>query len=644
MSVQFGRWNFDGKPVDRDYLRKVRSLLSPYGPDASSSYARGGTSILYHAFHTTKESRCEKQPYFSRSGAVITWDGRLDNRLPLIKELRDVLNIYSTDVAIVAASYEKWNTDCFARLLGDWAMAIWKPLTGSLILAKDFVGARHLYYSFDRDQVTWSTILDPLVLFSETKIALSEEYIAGWLSSFPAAHLTPYVGIQAVAASTFVLLHAAEQRIQKYWDFDPSRKVRYPTDGEYEEHFRTVFEEAVRRRLRSDSPILAELSGGMDSSSIVCVADKIIARSGAECPRVDTLSYFNDSEPNWNERPYFSKVEEQRGRTGYHIDVGSQESCHLDLASDHLEIAPGYFARPPIANLQYAACLTSQGNRVVLSGMGGDEATGGVPTPLPELEDLLSEFRLRELAHKLKVWALNKREPWIHLFFAAARGFLPPAVVGVSKYQRPLPWLDRDFAKRHRAALHGYDVRLKLFGAAPSFQENISTLHRLRRHLACDALPSEPTREMRFPFLDRDFLEFIYAIPREQLIRPGERRSLLRRALLGIVPSEILNRRRKGLVSKAPRIAISMQWAKRTDRNRCMLTASLGIVDQQRFAACMHRVRHDPEVPILPLMRTLSVEFWLRNLYGHGILPDTNHQSARAVECLAPNVISAEEI
>ena len=79
--------------------------------------------------------------------------------------------------------------------------------------------------------------------------------------------------------------------------------------------------EAVRRRLRSDSPILAELSGGMDSSSIVCMADTIIARGNAETPRLDTLSYYDDSEPNWNERPYFTKVEEKRGRTGCHIDV-----------------------------------------------------------------------------------------------------------------------------------------------------------------------------------------------------------------------------------------------------------------------------------------------------------------------------------
>src|SRR5208283_2214711 len=135
--------------------------------------------------------------------------------------------------------------------------------TQSLVLAKDFVGTRHLYYSFDEDQVTWSTVLDPLVLFSGKTFSLCEEYIAGWFSFFPAVHLTPYVGIHSVPPSSFVVLQHKKHTIRKYWDFDSGNSIRYGADGEYEEHFRTVFSDAVKCRLRSDNPILAELSGGM---------------------------------------------------------------------------------------------------------------------------------------------------------------------------------------------------------------------------------------------------------------------------------------------------------------------------------------------------------------------------------------------
>src|SRR5258708_2956998 len=178
MSVQFGRWNFDGKSVGRDYLEKVRLLLAPYGPDDAGSYSKGNINILYHAFHTTKESRLETQPHVTSSGAILAWDGRLDNRTELIRQLGDLATIASTDVEIVSAAYEYWWEDCFAMLIGDWALSIWNPHTRSLILAKDPIGTRHLYYCFDNSQVTWSSVLDPLVVFAGRSFALCEEYIA----------------------------------------------------------------------------------------------------------------------------------------------------------------------------------------------------------------------------------------------------------------------------------------------------------------------------------------------------------------------------------------------------------------------------------------------------------------------------------
>src|SRR5260370_8884091 len=99
MSVQFGRWNFNGKPVDRDYLEKAKASIAPYGPDDAGSYSKRNISILYHAFHTTKESRRETQPHVTASGAILTWYGPLDNPAKLIRQLRDVLNTNSSYVS-----------------------------------------------------------------------------------------------------------------------------------------------------------------------------------------------------------------------------------------------------------------------------------------------------------------------------------------------------------------------------------------------------------------------------------------------------------------------------------------------------------------------------------------------------------------
>jgi|HubBroStandDraft_2_1064218.scaffolds.fasta_scaffold06507_3 asparagine synthase (glutamine-hydrolysing) len=620
MSVQFGRWNLDGKPVDRDYLEKVKPIIAPYGPDDGGSYSKTNISILYRAFHTTKESRRETQPHVTESGAVITWDGRLDNRAELIRHLRDVLTISSTDVSIVAAAYEEWGTGCFARLIGDWALSIWDANSRSLILAKDPIGTRHLYYSIDKDQVTWTTILDPLVLFAGRSFALCEEYIAGWFSFFPAAHLTPYVGIHSVPPSSSVVIWPGKRTVSKYWDFDPSKRIRYRTDAEYEEHFRAVFAEAVRRRLRSDSPILAELSGGMDSSSIVCMADTIIARGSAETPRLDTISYYDDSEPNWNERPYFTKVEEKRGRTGCHIDVSKPESFLSQFESDRFAAVPGSGRSRNQATEQFAAYMMSHGNRVVLSGIGGDEVTGGVPTPTPELEDLLARARFRILAHQLKVWALNKRKPWFYLLLEAARGFFPIALIGVAKPKRPAPWLYPDFVHRNRAALRGYETRLKVFGPRPSFQENMFSFQAVQRQLTCDALPSGVLYEKRYAFLDRTLLEFLFALSPDQFVRSGQRRSLMRRSLIGIVPDELLTRKRKAFVARAPRTLLSLEWTSVAEMCQNMMTGALNIVDPKALGVALEKARHGQHVRIAMLMRSIGVELWLRGLRKWGVV------------------------
>jgi asparagine synthase (glutamine-hydrolysing) len=622
MSVQFGRWHFAGQPPAPDYIERVSTTLAPYGPDSNESCSKGGITILYRAFHTTKESRRETQPHISSSGTVITWDGRLDNRAELISELRDSLTIDSTDVVTVAAAYEKWGTKCFAKLIGDWALCIWSPINHSLILAKDPIGMRHLYYSVDEDQVTWCTILDPLVRFAGKTFALNEEYIAGWFSMFPAAHLTPCVGIRAVPPSSSVLLGPGKHSVSKYWDFDPGKRIRYRTDAEYEEHFRNVFAQAVRCKLRSDRPILAELSGGRDSSSIVCMADAVIARGDAETPRLDTISYYDDSEPNWNERPFFTKIEEKRGRSGWHINIGPQDPEQKLVTRAFLESPNDLFAPTPshggFISPQIRNCLTSQGNCVVLSGIGGDEVMGGVPTPVPELEDLLARAQFSMLAHQLKVWALEKKKPWFHLFFEAARRFFPSALVGVAKDLRPVPWLQSNFVKHHRAALTGYPSRVTLFGNLPSFQENVSAIDALRRQLACTALPFEPTFEKRYPYLDRGLLEFMYSIPREQLVRPTQRRSLMRRALAGFVPDEILNKKGKAYVARAPRVAISEDWAHFVEMTQEMVSSSCGIVDPESLLSALQNARCGKEVHIVRLMRTIYIERWLRNVSRFG--------------------------
>ena len=119
MSVQFGKWNFAGEPPAPQTVKKIQSLLAPYGPDGTNLYSEGGVIILCGAFHSTSESRGEPQPQITKSGAAVVWDGRLDNRAELVGSLREGLSLGSPDAAIVRAAYERWGTRCFPNLVGD---------------------------------------------------------------------------------------------------------------------------------------------------------------------------------------------------------------------------------------------------------------------------------------------------------------------------------------------------------------------------------------------------------------------------------------------------------------------------------------------------------------------------------------------
>jgi asparagine synthase (glutamine-hydrolysing) len=637
MSVQYGTWRLDGGPPDRGSREMVNSLIAPFGPDNCKVMSKEGVDVIYRAFHTTKESRCEEQPYVSTRGLVITWDGRLDNRSDLIRELKTGLTASAADVVIVSLAYEIYGTECFSKLIGDWALSIWHPSSRSLILARDPIGLRRLYYSMSQREIKWSTILRPLVLLHDGTPSICEEYIAGWLArQHPAPHLTPYVGIHSVPPSCYVSLMPNTRTISKYWDFDPTRKIRYRTDGEYEEHFRAVFAKAVERRLRCDRPVLAHLSGGMDSSSIVCMADMIGAQCNGTLPRLDTISWYDETNPALDELPYFTKVEEKRGVKGVHIDLstlvtisenGDPDNVKSQFSSKNsrLDVTPYSANANPEFSQRYAQCLASQGYRVVLSGVAGDETTGsGVPSPVPELQNLLARLRLVQCLRQMNAWASKMGTSRPRLFWEVASGFLvgsslPPQV---SRKSQRVFWLRPEFLKRNRAALSGYSSRVKLFGPLPSFQRNIETLNRLRRIVSSFADEINIVCETRYPYLDRCFLEFMYAIPREQIVRVGQRRSLMKRALAGIVPHEILTRRQQPLAELDPGYPDPAAVAGDA------ISSSIGIVDSDKFREALEKAWRKQEIPVRSLRRTLQLEDWLRHLEIQGILKPSGSKIA----------------
>ena len=611
MSVQFGFCNRDGEPVGDDVLRRIEQLLVPYSPDGVSVLRQKSSALLYGSFETGCNP-AQSQPYRLATRDWMTWDGRLDNRNDLIRSSPS-LTTRSTDVEIVASTYERLGTGMFSQLIGDWAISISSNDRQEVLLARDFIGARSLFYRVDDRHVAWSTVLEPLVFLDSGMPRVSEPYVAGWLSSFPRSGLTPYEHVFSVPASSTVCIRSGHLTASKYWDLDPAQSIRYRTDRDYEERFRCILGDAVRRRIISAKPVLAELSGGVDSSSIVCIADSLLAGSKSLAPRLDTVTYYDSAEPNWDELPYAQSVEQKRGRAGSHIDIGPHSLEQGDQRSDRFRIIPtSPYARSSAAD-SFSQLLSDRGYRAVLSGLGGDELLGGVPTPLPELADLLVGLEPAQFLRQSLRWALAKRKPIVTLWLTLLGQFLPKGHGTSNLPNAQLTWLTKEFAARCERNLRAQFRRTTLMGSRPSFQANLLALDSCRAQLSCMALESNPVYEWRYPLLDRDLVSFCASVPREQMVRPNERRSLMRRALSDIVPREILDRHRKAYVSRALVKVVRADFARLRSGGR-FLTEELGIVDCKELEHAVHDAEQGRDVATVPLLRTLALEGWLRSL------------------------------
>jgi len=597
VSVQFGFWNFDGRPIDRAYAGKVFEQIERASHDGVTACAEEGLLLLYGASDATPEAGGERQPWIGPGGTYLLWDGRLDDG-DTGGEPRK-----AGDLAAVGAAWGRSGTGSLPDLVGDWALSVVRREHSEVILAKDFLGARPLYYLAHHRFAAWSTLLEPLLAIPGEVFTLSEEYLAGWLAGYPDAHLTPYDKIRAVPPASFVRLTPRRFDIEEYWRFRPRKLASLKTDADYEECFRMHLFTAVKRRLRSRGPVVAELSGGLDSSAIVCAADLVAGRGGRP---VETVSFFDPEEPHWNERPYFLAVEEQRQRPGFHLNVNPGGRL---LPEHHpgFPVTPAHGAVPSPADRRLAEFFAEGGFRVLLSGIGGDEFTGGVPTGIPELADCVRSGEMARFLRRGFQWSMAAREPLLHLLARTLAAFLPAG----RNPGWPTPWVARPFRRRHQKTFSRDRARFRWSGPLPTVQANLAALEGIRRQLGCTG-PTAALDE-RYPFLDRDLLEFLFSIPRSQLVRPGERRSLLRRALRGLVPDLVLDRPSKGFVASGHSKALASDWSRVEKLLDGMRLGQRGVVDPRRLRSALEEVRLGLDVPLLPLLRALRLEWWLRH-------------------------------
>jgi asparagine synthase (glutamine-hydrolysing) len=614
MSIIFGVRRAADEIVTTAELRLMSLATACYAHDGTYLHSLGRVGLGLQPYHTHDRSTFHSRPEVDAHGNAVVFDGRLDN-------FEDLLNSLNADTAvgsdgcIVMAAFERWGEQCFSKLIGEWAVALWSAKNGRLYLARDHAGTRTLYFSTVGGTLRWSTYLETLVC-GEHQHDLSRDYMLCYIAGAPMVSLTPYQGIETVAPAQYIV--AADNHIVKrhHWNCSEQPHIRCRSESEYVDRFLGLLGQSVTRRSGPGAKTIAHLSGGMDSTSIVCMSDYLRKLQDPSASLLDTISFFDDSEPGWDEGRYFSVVEAQRGKVGIHVRTSSSDQSFLPAKRGHgVYLFPGRDSLSIEQELVLKGVLADHGYRVILCGIGGDEVLGGVPDPLPELSSLLVSGHLRRLASKGVDWCLTRRSALVHLLFntvsftkalylkpSAAYGIMSPSWLRIgpsSSLARP-----RDDA----GLLHGE------LNQAPN-----DICNRLAWRSALATLPSLTPDllaryDYRYPLLDRDLVEYAFSLPREQLVRPGRRRYLMRKALVGIVPTEILERKRKAFVARSP--LVSLREAREAARPalRGTIAAEFGIIDQPKFTKALDALLRGEEVDFLaPILRTINIELWLQD-------------------------------
>ncbi|MFQ5849216.1 MAG: lasso peptide isopeptide bond-forming cyclase [Candidatus Binatia bacterium] len=551
MSGIVGIYFLDGRPVDRMVLERMTESIAHRGRDGSCMWNRGPIGLGHRMLWTTPESLHEHLPLVNKTGNfVLTADARIDNR----DELMAAFGLTGhpeggiSDSELILSGYEQWGERCPEKLVGDFAFAIWDEHRQQLFLARDHFGVKPFYYYRSGRVFVFASEIKALFCVPEVPKRLNEVRVADYLvPMLEDETITFYRDIFRLPSAHTMTVTCNGIKTQCYWSLDPSRQVRLRSDEEYAETFRDLFTEAVRCRLRSAFPMGSLLSGGLDSSSIVCVMQKICAQDGAGL--FHTFSAIFGDVPEGDERPFINAVLAQGGVEPHYFRADRLSPLtDLDRVLWHEDepfYAPNLFVHWGSYNV-----AQQQDVRVLLDGFDGDTT---VSYGITYLTELARTGRWKALITEVMGLSRNFNvSPWKVLW---RRGLRPLAPKPVRQAWRALrgrngpawmtqnPTIHPDFARRIGLAERFKALQGERFKPARSARED--HWRRLTRGLTpfvlelADKAAMAFSIEPRYPFFDRRLVEFCLALPPEQKIHQGWTRMVLRRAMVDILPVEV---------------------------------------------------------------------------------------------------------
>ncbi len=478
----------------------------------------------------------------------MTADARVDNREDLISALRlqpGPLD-QNTDSHIILAAYEKWGYHCASRIVGDFAFCIRDERRDAVFCSRDGAGDRPFYYYLCDDFFAFASEIKALVALDGVPCSLNETMIGDYLiGMYDDQEITFYKGIRRLHPGHSITVGRDFHRIERHWSLDPHRELRLGSDRAYAEAFRDIFTEAVRCRLRTVHPVVSALSGGLDSSSVTCVARNLLGESGGG--PLHTLSLIYENVPVCDERPYINAVIAQGGISPHFLP--GDASGDLPYIACAMQEHDDPFDAPTSHTEVLASVRSLSGVRIGLDGFDGDTT---VSHGYGYWIELARHLELRTLYGEVAAIAGRQKRPcWPLMWRKAIKPQTPAQVRRIWRFltgRGQHPWhrsalIDVAFARRiglkeRFHALQGH--RLKPLTSSRYAHFYALTWGGLIQHTEqSNKLASRYSVEVRHPFRDTRLMEFCLGLPSEQKLSSGWPRRVLRIAMEGILPEEV---------------------------------------------------------------------------------------------------------
>lgn len=511
-------------------IERMIGTLSHRGPDAKG-YWLSPRAALGHSRLIVIDPQGGKQPMVYEGNGhtyTITYNGEIYNFKELRAELEKLGHTFTTysDTAVLLHAYIEWGADCVQHLNGIFAFGLWDESKQQLLLARDHMGVKPLFYALRGSAILFGSELKALLAHPLVKAEVDRE---GMAEVFTLGRCTPGNGVfrdvHEVRAGHMIVFDHKRARTIQYWSL---RSAPHTDNLEMTvEHIRVLLEDIVRRQLIADVPVVAMLSGGLDSSGLTALAGREFQREGKELHTysldfVDSTKHFRDSafQPNLD-APWAQRISEHVGTTHHKIALDTPEMLENLLLPLHVHDLPGM---GQIETSLYLLFKTmKQDATVAISGESADEIFGGYPWFHDEAMLNVPTFPWMAMTgskDSASWWSAEMREQ------------IQPDEYVACRYQEAIAEVPHLAGEDARSAR----IREILY---------LNQTRSLSLLLNCkDRMSMAVGLEVRVPFCDYRLVEYVWNIPWEMKTIDTIEKGILRRAFTGVLPDDVRMRRK----------------------------------------------------------------------------------------------------